>query len=61
MRLFKKAPRVYNLEEPNRFPILLNEPALREKIPSQETLDALEKAREEWFQNTPQIFKIDKS
>lgn len=55
----KKAPRVYNLEEPRRLPVTPNEPALREKIPTEFQLESIRKAREEWFQNTPQIKRVD--
>jgi hypothetical protein len=55
MRLFKKTPRVFNLEEYHRLSVCHNELPLREKLPSESQMDSIRNAKEYLFQNTPQI------
>jgi hypothetical protein len=59
MSLFDRAPRVSDLNEYRRFPVVRNEPPIRERIPTREERDFISLVtREEWG-NTPQIFKVD--
>jgi hypothetical protein len=60
MRLIKTAPRVSNLTEYKRLSVVPTEPALREKLPHEQHLEAIRDAKEYLFQNTPQIKRITK-
>ena len=61
MRLFKRAPRVYELDEPRRLPVVTNEPPLREHIMHPKALEIVLERREFMFQNTPQIKRLTNS
>jgi len=59
MVLFRKPPRVENIEEYHRLPVVIKEPALREKFPTKEELDAIREAKEYLFQETVDIRRVD--
>lgn len=61
MRLFKRSPRINNIEEYRRLPVTAKEPALREKFPAKSQLEAIREAKEYLFQETAYIRRIDKS
>jgi hypothetical protein len=59
MALFKRSPRVTNIEEYHRLPVIITEPALREKLPSKSQLEEIRDAKEYLFQETADIRRVD--
>jgi hypothetical protein len=57
--LLKRAPKVNDADDKKRLTVLLNERPLREAFRTEHYQDVL-RAREYWFQNTPQLFNNGK-
>lgn len=55
--IFKRTPKVNDADDKKRLAVLLNERPLREAFHREHFQDVL-KAKEEWFNNTPQLWQI---
>jgi hypothetical protein len=60
MKFFIRAPRVLNIKEYDRLPVVRGELPLREKLPQEKHLEDIREAQEYLFQNTPQISRLPK-
>jgi hypothetical protein len=56
LKVFKRKPKVDNADDSRRLSVTLNERPLREIFREEHYRDVL-KARDEWFNNTPQIWR----